>query len=91
MKKFIDNIPVNEETDNPRVGLEMIEFHVADISHNTMALMHHKELVIKKLMVIGSYDYLLPACCFNWETIVIMEIREDDILRFNAVWDDLQE
>lgn len=91
IKKFIDNIPVNEETGNPRVGLEMIEFRVADVSHNTMASMHRKELVMEELMVVGSYNYSLAARCFHWETIIIAETREDDILRFDAAWDDLQE
>ena len=91
IKKFIDNIPVNEETGNPRAGVEMIEFRVADISHNTIASMHRKELIMEELMVIGTYNYSLAARCFNWETIVIVETREDDILRFDATWDDLQE
>ena len=91
MKKFIDNIPVSEETGNPRACLEMIEFRVADVSHNTFASMHHKDLITEELMVIGSYNFSLAARCFNWETIIIAETREDDILRFDATWDDLQD
>lgn len=91
IKKFIDNTPVSEETGNPRAGLETIEFRVADVSHNTTSSMHRKDLITQELMVIGSYNYSLAARCFNWETVVIAETREDDILRFDAAWDDLQD
>ena len=91
IKKFIDNIPVSGETGSPRACLEMIEFRVADVSHNTMASMHRKDLITEEFMVIGSYNYSLAARCFNWETIVITETREDDIWRFDATWDDLQD
>jgi len=90
IKKFIDNIPVSEETGNPRAGLEMIEFRIADVSHSKMTSMHRKDLITEELMVIGSYNYSLAARCFNWETIVITETRQDDILRFDAAWDALQ-
>ena len=91
IKKFIDNIPVSEETGNPRAGLEMIEFRVADVAHDTITSMHRQELITEELMVIGSYNYSLAARCFNWETIIIAETREDDILRFDAAWDDLHD
>ena len=65
-------------------SLEMIEFQVADVSHSTFALMHCKDLITEKLMIIGSYKNSHAACYFNWDTIVIVERCEDDIFCFNA-------
>ena len=40
-------------------------------------------------MVFGSYNYSLAARCYNWETIIVADTRQDDVLRFDALWDDL--
>lgn len=89
MKKFVDNIPVSRDTGSPRAGLEMIQIRVADVSQHETTSMHRKELISEDLITVGSYNYSLSARCFNWETIFIADTRDDDILRFDALWADL--
>ena len=41
-------------------------------------------------MLVGSYSLSLAARCYNWESLFALETRQDDVFRFDALWDNLE-
>jgi hypothetical protein len=87
MKLFVDNISVNPTAGSPRTGLDTIEFRVANVMvHHGTTSMHRNQLLTSEFTTAGSYNMSLAARCYNWETLYILDTRDDDIQRFDKFW-----
>lgn len=92
IKVYVDSLPQHHaEAGSPRRGMETLQIRVVNLQglNNEMASMHRKQVIVEDLMLVGSYDLSLAARCYNWENMFVLKTRPDDILRLDAMWDEL--
>ena len=91
MKVYVDSLPHNADAGSPRRGIENLSIRAANLQglHETSS-MHQKQIIVGDLMLVGSYNLSLAARCYNWESIFVVKTLQDDIFRFDAMWEDLE-
>ncbi|CAB9520689.1 expressed unknown protein [Seminavis robusta] len=92
MKVYVDSLPHHAVAGSPRRGIESLKIRIANLQGlNEMASMHRKQVIVEDLTLVSSYNMSLAARCYNWESMFVVKTRTDDVLRFDAMWDELMD
>ena len=67
-----------------------MQVRVAQTTHSRFTQMHMNTILTKSLLGSGSYNLSCPARCANWETFFFLNAENDDITRFDTMWDSLE-
>lgn len=91
MKVYVDSLPHDADAGSPRRGVESLSIRAANLQGlGPTASMHRKQIIVGDSMLVGSYNLSLAARCYNWESMFVVKTLQDDLLRFDAIWEDLE-